>query len=257
MALAACSGTTSGSAGSNTTTTLAKGASAAGTSVLSGPDQAPWLLPFPAPAPTALAPSASAALGAGNGGCGGLADPGWTARCLQANTGPATLIGLIETRTGADGQRPVWQASVWVEHGATVTGALHAGTPDDVDYWSWINVTTADVLGTGHQELVFGFEDQGTGQILDIDAVAADGGSVLGRSQISVYKGTATVAGNQVVTYYPVYKSTDPNCCPSGGDASQTVVFTHGAWTVVRTRAVPAPAAGASFPNDFGDPGLS
>jgi len=246
--LSACgsSSTKAASSSSGSTTTTSPDLSTIGTGVVSGSDQSLDLNP-----PTGKAPSVAA-----GSACSALADAGWKSKCLVVTTANGTLTGLIETKPAADGYSPLWQASVWVQHGSTLVQSLHAGTADDQYFWEWLNLTSSDVLGDGRRELLFGFENQGTGAILDIDAVSADGASVLANEQISIYKGAATVQGSRVVTHHPIYKDGDANCCPSGGDGSDTVTFAQGRWSVTASRHVSPPPANQQWPDDFADPNL-
>jgi hypothetical protein len=115
-------------------------------------------------------------------------------------------------------------------------------------------VRGADLLGDRHHQLVFGFENEGTGEVLDLDVVGAGGTDLVG-SQISVYKGAATLAAGRIVTYHPVYREDDPNCCPTGGADRDTVRLEGGRWAVVGSGAfaLPGPDQGG-FPDDFGPP---
>ena len=208
--------------------------------VVSDPGLAPWLGAVAAPAPTVPAGTA----------CGLRADPGWRPVCSTVGTGSATLTGLVESREG--GENTVWKAEVWARRGSDDVETLTAGdatTPS----WAWAALRSADLVGDGQRELVFGFENEGTGEILDIDAVTPDGTSVLG-GQVSVYKGTATATTLQLTTYQPVYRPDDPNCCPSGGAERETLELQKGRWTVIGSRSVALPRAGPGFPNDFRRP---
>jgi hypothetical protein len=161
---------------------------------------------------------------------------------------------VVESRPSGSGL-PVWKVGVWRERGPQEVETLAAGDAS-VPLWAWAAVRSADLAGTRHRELVFGFENEGTGEILDLDVVSADGTGLLG-SQISVYKGAATVSTGRIVTYHPVYRDDDPNCCPTGGADRDTVALEGSRWMVVGSRPFALPAAGgAGFPDDFGPPRL-
>jgi len=204
-----------------------------------------------------IGPTTGSARSVGAGtACTNLADQGWKSKCVEVDTGTTAMVGVVEAKAGPDGNNQLWQVSVWVERGPKLVETLHGGSAEDQNYWAWANIVTSDVLANGSRELVFGFENSGTGEILDVAAVSADGTSVLGNEQISIYKGSATVSGNKVVTYHPIYRNGDANCCPSGGDGTDTVVFSQGHWTVTSSRKTPPPAGSQSFPDDFPDPKL-
>ena len=76
-------------------------------------------------------------------------------------------------------------------------------------------------------------------------------------TQIAVYKGAATLAAGRIVTYHPIYRADEPNCCPTGGADRDTVALEGGRWAVVGAGpfALPGPN-GPGFPNDFGPPRL-
>ena len=218
---------------------------AAGTST--GTDQAgitPWLTPVASPGPTA----------ARSPGCAALHDPGWRAECVRVDTGRAVLTGVVESRSSA-GQPPVWRAVVWREQGQQEVETLAAGDPG-VPLWEWAAVRSADLLGNGHRELVFGFVGAGSGAILDLDVVGADGRDLLG-SQMAVDHGAATISGRRILTYHPVYRDAEPNCCPTGGAARDTVELRSGTWVVTGSEPVaPLGPGHPDFPDDFGPPRL-
>jgi len=204
----------------------------------------PWLQPAPTPAPTA----------ARSRGCAGLHDPGWRAECVQVDTGQAVLTGVVESHNGG-AQGPVWKAAVWREEAGQEVQTLAAGDPT-TPLWEWAAVRSADLLGNAHHELVFGFEDQGTGEIRDLDVVGADGAGLVA-AQLSVYKGTATLSGRQILTYHPVFRDDDPNCCPTGGADRDAVQLEGSRWVVVGSRPFALRGvAGHRFPDDFGPPPL-
>lgn len=255
LLLAACSGSSGRPrapvphpGASSPPATWAPGITAAEASAGTATDQngiGPWLAAVAAPAPTASR----------SRGCAALHDPGWRAQCVRADTGGTVLTGVVESRA-ASGDSEVWKVAVWREQGQQEVETLAAGDAT-TPMWAWATVHTADLAGDHHRQLVFGFENEGTGEVLDLDAVGAGGTGLLG-SQISVYKGAATLAVGRIVTYHPVYREDDPNCCPTGGADRDTLRLEGGRWVVAGSSpfALPGPQ-GHGFPNDFGPPRLA
>ena len=258
LLLAACSGgsgparSSGGGAGARagratTPATWAPGVTAAEASAGTATDQAgitPWLAPVASPGPTA----------ARSRGCAALRDPGWRAECVQVDTGRAVITGVVESRS-AGGGPAVWRVAVWKEQGQEEVESLAAGDPA-VPLWERAAVRSADLLGNHHRELVFGFVGAGSGEILDLDVVGPDGRGLLG-SQIAVEHGAATISGRRILTYHPVYRDADPNCCPTGGAARDTVELRSGTWAVTGSEPVAPPGPGQpALPDDFGPPRL-
>jgi hypothetical protein len=204
---------------------------------------APWLALVGPPALTAPR----------SRGCAALHDPGWRAACVRVDTGPAVLTGVVESHSSG-GNPAVWQVAVWREQGQQEVRILAAGDPT-TPMWAWAALRSADLAGNHHRELVFGFENEGTGGVLDLDVVGGTGGLV--GSQIAVYKGAATLAGGRILTYHPIYREDDPNCCPTGGADRDAVALEGSRWVVVGADPYPLPGADQpGFPNDFGPPRL-
>jgi hypothetical protein len=203
---------------------------------------APWLAPVGAPAPSAPR----------SRGCAALGDPGWRPGCVRVDTGRAMLTGVVESRSSGAGP-VVWRVAVWREQGGQEVETLAAGNPA-TPLWAWAQVRSAELGGDRHDQLVFGFENEGTGGVLDLDVVGGDGSALLG-SQIAVYKGAATVTGGRILTYHPVYRANDPNCCPTGGADRDTLRLEGGRWVVVGSAPFALPGR-RGFPDDFGPPRL-
>jgi len=130
-----------------------------------------------------------------------------------------------------------WQVALQTAVDASGAGPLYANVTAEV----------ADITGDGDDELLLGYRSEGTGQILDVDVVdtTRDGTPrVLAHDQL--YKGTAVVRPGRLVTYEPVYRRADANCCPTWIERS-TVRFRDGALRVdagprVRTEDADVPA---------------
>jgi hypothetical protein len=172
-------------------------------------------------------------------GCQVLLDAG-TGDCAVVNTTHGAMVVTVEPGPYPDDvlvsrpwtvrvYRPVdadaeqWQVALETAVDASGAGPLYANVTAEV----------ADITGDGDDELLLGYRSEGTGQILDVDVVgtARDGAPrVLAHDQL--YKGTAIVRQGRLVTYEPVYREADANCCPTWIERS-TVRFHDGALRVV------------------------
>jgi hypothetical protein len=172
-------------------------------------------------------------------GCQVLLDAG-IGDCAVVNTAHGALVVTVESGPYQDDvlvsrpwtvrvYRPVdadaeqWQVALETAIDASGAGPLYANVTAEV----------ADITGDGDDELLLGYRSEGTGQILDVDVVdtARDGTPrVLAHDQL--YKGTAIVRQGRLVTYEPVYREADANCCPTWIERS-TVRFREGALRVV------------------------
>jgi hypothetical protein len=172
-------------------------------------------------------------------GCQVLLDAG-IGDCAVVNTADGAMVVTVEPGPYQDDvlvsrpwtvrvYRPVdadaeqWQVALETSIDANGAGPLYANVTAEV----------ADITGDGDDELLLGYRSEGTGQILDVDVVdtARDGTPrVLAHDQL--YKGTAIVRQGRLVTYEPVYRDADANCCPTWIERS-TVRFRDGALRVV------------------------
>ena len=79
-----------------------------------------------------------------------------------------------------------------------------------------VHAEVGDVTGDGQPELLVGYRSEGTGQILDIDIVGTvDDGTPTVLAATQLYKGTAKIKRGTLVTWTPVYRQSDANCCPT------------------------------------------
>jgi len=172
-------------------------------------------------------------------GCQVLLDAG-TGDCAVVNTAHGAMVVTVEAGPSQDDvlvsrpwtvrvYRPVdadveqWQVALETAIDTSGAGPLYANVTAEV----------ADITGDGDDELLLGYRSEGTGQILDVDVVdtGPDGTPrVLAHDQL--YKGTAIVRQGRLVTYEPVYREADANCCPTWIERS-TVRFRDGALRVV------------------------
>jgi len=186
-------------------------------------------------------------------GCHVLLDAG-TGDCTVVNAAHGAMVVTVEPGPRVDdvlasrpwtvrvyrpldGATDLWQVALQTSVDASGAGPLYAN----------VTAEAADITGDGDDELVVGYRSEGTGQILDVDVVdnARDGTPrVLAHDQL--YKGTVIVRPGRLVTYEPVYRRDDANCCPTWIERS-TVRFRDGALRVdpgprVRTADADVPA---------------
>jgi hypothetical protein len=115
-----------------------------------------------------------------------------------------------------------WELALEATPTEGYTGALYAA----------VTAKVADVTRDGEDELVIGFRSEGTGGILDLDVVGiAEGGAPRVLAHDQLYKGTVVVRADRLVTYTPVYRRSDGNCCPTWIQRAR-VTFDDGAFRV-------------------------
>jgi hypothetical protein len=138
------------------------------------------------------------------------------------------------------GRADQWTVALATEGQGTDPGPLYADVKAEI----------GDVTGDGSPELLVGYRSEGTGQILDIDIVGttADGTPhVLAHTQL--YKGSAKIKGGKLLTWMPVYKKTDANCCPTW-IRRDVVRYEGGKFVVHKGKKVPTAQANIP-PGDF------
>ena len=130
---------------------------------------------------------------------------------FTVEAGPPAQDGLVS--------RPwtvtIYRASPSVPNGwlvALVTNPQHG---DPLPLSANVTAKTADLTGDGYQTLLVGYRAEGTGEILDMDIVVgtATGPRVAGHREF--YKGVVQILPGRLVTYAPIYRARDGNCCPS------------------------------------------
>jgi len=171
-------------------------------------------------------------------GCQVLLDAG-TGDCAVVNRRDGAFVFTVESGPTIDdvlASRPwtvrVYRPSATVPDGWEValqapvtegyTGALFAD----------VSARVADVTGDDEPEVLFGYRSEGTGHILDLDVVGFDSAgapSVLAHEQL--YRGTVLVKSDRLVTFTPVYRRADGNCCPTWIERG-VVKFEDGAFRV-------------------------
>ena len=178
--------------------------------------------------------------------------------CTVVRTAHGDLVVTVEP--GAKTQdslvtRPwtvrVYRRSSAIPDGWEVVLATQPEGNDPGPLYAQVTAKVADVTGDGHDEVVVGYRSEGTGQILDFDVVRTDPDGtprVLAHDQ--VYKGNVRTRGGRLVTYAPVYRRTDANCCPEWIERDD-VTFRDGAFHVRKVWKIPTERARVP-PSDIG-----
>lgn len=154
-------------------------------------------------------------------GCQVLLDNG-DGDCAVVRTANGDLVVTVEPGPRLDdilASRPwtvrVYRPSSDVPEGWRVALSTLPVDGDDGPVYAGVTAKAVDVTGDGHDELIVGYRSEGTGMILDVDIVAteADGTPrVLAHDQL--YKGNVVFRHGRLVSYAPVYRAADANCCP-------------------------------------------
>ena len=152
-----------------------------------------------------------------------FADRPWVVQVLASGAAPGTWVPALSTRP--DGADP---------------GPIYAG----------VTVRAADVTGDGHDEVVIGYRNSGTGDILELDVVGWSNGRVRVLADDVVYKGSVRLRPGSIVEWTPVYRSHDANCCPTW-IARDVVTFRDGKFHVRRAARVRIEKADVP-PSDIG-----
>ena len=190
-------------------------------------------------------------------GCQVLLDSG-DGDCTVVRTAHGDLVVTVEPGAKIEDSlvtRPwtvrVYRPSSAIPDGWEVVLATQPEGNDPGPLYAQVTAKVADVTGDGHDEVVLGYRSEGTGQILDFDVVGTDPDGtprVLAHDQ--VYKGNVRTRGGRLVTYAPVYRRTDANCCPKWIERDD-VTFRDGAFHVRRAWKIPTERARVP-PSDIG-----
>jgi hypothetical protein len=147
---------------------------------------------------------------AGDGDCGVVHATGGDL-IFTVEPGPPLQDGLVS--------RPwtvtIYRASPSVPNGWQVALVTSPQRGDPAPVYANVTARTADLTGDGHQTFLVGYRAEGTGEILDVDIVVgtATGPRVAGHREF--YKGVVQILPDRLVTYAPIYRARDANCCPS------------------------------------------
>ena len=190
-------------------------------------------------------------------GCQVLLDSG-DGDCTVVRTAHGDLVVTVEPGPAIDEalvSRPwtvrVYRPSSAIPDGWEVALSTHPEGEDPGPSYAQVTAKTADVTGDGRDELVLGYRSDGTGQILDLDIVGTDPGGtprVLAHDQI--YKGNVRTRGGRLITYAPVYRRNDPNCCATWMQRDD-ITFRGGVFHVRKVWKVPTKRAHVP-PSDIG-----
>lgn len=190
-------------------------------------------------------------------GCHVLLDSG-EGDCTVVQTAHGDLVVTVEPGPAIDDalvSRPwtvrVYRPSSAIPDGWEVALATRPEGNDPGPLYAQVTAKVADVTGDGHDEVVLGYRSEGTGQILDFDVVGTDPDGtprVLAHDQ--VYKGNVRTRGGKLVTYAPVYRRSDANCCPTWIERDD-ITFRAGAFHVRKVWKVPSKQAHVP-PSDVG-----
>jgi hypothetical protein len=194
-------------------------------------------------------------------GCHVLLDSG-DGDCTVVRTAHGDLVVTVEPGPAIDDalvSRP-WTVRVYRPSSAIPDGwpeswevalSTHPEGENPGPSYAQVTAKTADVTGDGHDELVLGYRSDGTGQILDLDVVGTDPDGtprVLAHDQI--YKGNVRTRGGRLITYAPVYRRNDPNCCATWMQRDD-ITFRGGEFLVRKVWKVPTKRAHVP-PSDIG-----
>ena len=116
---------------------------------------------------------------------------------------------------------------------ATADEVLEA-PDDDANSFTAVKAVVADVAGDGHQEVAFGFHQQGSGGILAVDLVGADGSVVVHRDYGG---GSAKAQKGQLDGWGSDSPSTGPY-------THEVIEYRSAAWRIVSTATTSTAPAG-------------
>jgi hypothetical protein len=176
----------------------------------------------------------------GTGDCGVVHAAGGDL-IFTVEPGPPPQDGLVS--------RPwtvtIYRASPSVPSGWQVALVTSPYRGDPAPVYANVTARTADLTGDGHQTLLVGYRAEGTGEILDMDIVVgtATGPRVAGHREF--YKGVVQILPDRLVTYAPIYRARDGNCCPSFTERDE---IRYRAGSFVLSTGPRAPTSGVNIP---------
>jgi hypothetical protein len=206
-----------------TTTTTGIATTAAPAPVVDGQGA---VLARPATASTRTRPQGS--------GCASLGMTGYSVRCGEVEDGSDTFAWLVERHNVTGGIRVSVLREAGEDRFTVVLEALDDG-PAGPARFSAVGVRSQDLSADGTPEFVFGFRNQGSGAILDVDVVDAPGRVVVHRS---LDKGRAEVSDGRLDVWAAEFGPNDASCCPSRYRHG-LIRRTEGAWRLVSSTLEP------------------
>jgi hypothetical protein len=171
-------------------------------------------------------------------GCASLADSGWgNVQCGVVRGNGAVLTWLTEARPGRYGV-PATRTYVFRAGPSRIEEVALEGFDDQGSRFSGVKVRVDSVAADGFSDIVFGFRNQGTAQVLSVDVVHGPGMVAVHRD---LAKGAARTATGQLDTWSAVLATHGQDCCPKSYE-HDTIREVDGAWRIV-ARASVAPDA--------------
>jgi len=143
--------------------------------------------------------------------------------CATVRTAHGDLVVTVEPGPRVDDvlvSRPwtvkVYRPSATVAEGWDLALATRPEMGEPGPLYAAVTARAADVTDDGRDELVIGYRDEGTGSMLDLDVVMTDTAGVpYVAAHDELYKGSVVFRDGHLVTFTPVYKRHDGNCCPT------------------------------------------
>lgn len=143
--------------------------------------------------------------------------------CTTVRTANGDLVVTVEPGPRIDDvlvSRPwtvnVYRPSATVLDGWDLALATRPEMGEAGPLYAGVTARAADVTDDGHDELVIGYRNEGTGSILDLDIVMTDdAGAPYVVAHDELYKGSVVFRDGHLVAFTPVYERHDGNCCPT------------------------------------------
>lgn len=155
-------------------------------------------------------------------GCQVLLDSG-DGDCTVVHTVHGDLVVTVESGPQIDDvlvTRPwivrVYRPSTELPDGWELALATRPEDGDVGPLFAGVTAKAVDVTGDGHDELAIGYRSEGTGDILDVDIVGTDeAGTPAVVVHDQLYKGNVVFKKGRLISFAPVYRRMDANCCPT------------------------------------------
>jgi hypothetical protein len=165
--------------------------------------------------------------------------------CSVVETANGRLVVTVEPGKRIDdvlASRPwtvtVYRPSATVSDGWDVALTTRPELGEAGPLFAAVTARAADITGDGADELLLGYRNEGTGQILDLDIVGTDAdGTPRVLAHDDLYKGSVVLRDGNLVIFTPVYERADANCCPTWV-ARDVLRYDDGAFRVQRIERV-------------------